>query len=575
MQPPDQAQADITDRKALLLEGYNRGILPENQKAAVQQLIDRGVWVNTNTKPNKIHQKVEDPGIIAQFSPELSDKLDARQKEVDQTFSSYVKGDIGLPQATVQTMGKGIGGTLLDIGAETANLVIDGWSAVIPDSIEKPIVETTKEGFKWLANTDSGEFVAKTIDGGIDEWQGFKDKNPQAAKTVESVVNLGAMFAPTKIRAKKGPLPILENASNKIDDIAIKQATDKKRNFVEQLVRPKQTPTVKAKEALRTEQVGLFNKNVVKPTKREMEIADQVQKLGVSNSKSLQGNLNIIQEANTKYAKELNTLIAKNNTQLHPQTIFDEIDDATRKLVDSNPVIVGDASKTAERIAIKAKELISKHPPTAHGLFKARKEFDSWVRNLKGDAVFDPKLSNDLTLSVRTVRESMNKVLDDTVRNVKVHDKLVEQARLYDAIDNLAPKAADEAGTAFGRLWQNVGQVLPLKAQANRDLAVMMGMTTFGAAAYVFPYLAAGVVVGSLGVGAVKGATSVAVKKGIAKLISKTDDAIKASRNSDMIRRLRLDRSYLLDQLKTMETEDTEVPYRTETSPKNLPEAQQ
>ena len=306
-----------------------------------------------------------------------------------------------------------------------------------------------------------------------------------------------------------------------------------------------------------------------------MEIADQVQKLGVSNSKSLQGNLNIIQEANTKYAKELNTLIAKNNTQLHPQTIFDEIDDATRKLVDSNPVIRGDASKTAEQIAIKAKELISKHPPTAHGLFKARKEFDSWVRNLKGDAVFDPKLSNDLTLSVRTVRESMNKVLDDTVRNVKVHDKLVEQARLYDAIDNLAPKAADEAGTAFGRLWQNVGQVLPLKAQANRDLAVMMGMTTFGAAAYVFPYLAAGVVVGSLGVGAVKGATSVAVKKGIAKLISKTDDAIKASRNSDMIRRLRLDRSYLLDQLKTMETEDTEVPYRTETSPKNLPEAQQ
>ena len=575
MQPPDQAQADIADRKALLLEGYNRGILPENQKAAVEQLIDRGVWVNTNTKPNKIHQKVEDPGIIAKFSPELSDKLDARQKEVDQTFFSYVKGDIGLPEATVQTMGKGIGGTLLDIGGEVANLVIDGWSAMIPDSIETPVVETTKEGYKWLANTDSGEFIGEVLDKGIDEWQGFKDKNPQSAKTVESVVNLGAIFAPTKVRAKKGPLPILQDAANKIDDIAINQAANKKRAFVEQLIRPKQTPAVKAKEALRTEQVGLFNKNVVKLTQREAQIADQVQKLGVSNSKSLQGNLNIIQEANTKYAKELNTLIAKNNTQLHPQTVFDAIDDATRKLVDSNPVIVGDASKTAERIAIKAKELIAKHPPTAHGLFKARKEFDSWVRNLKGDAVFDPKLSNDLTLSVKTVRESMNSVLDDTVRNVKVHDKLIEQARLYDAIDNLAPKAADEAATAFGRLWQNVGQVMPLKAQANRDLAVMLGMTTFGAAAYVFPYLAGGVVVGSLGVGAVKGATSVAVKKGIAKLISKTDDAIRASRNSDMIRRLRLDRAYLVDQLKTMETEDTEVPYRTETSPKNLPEAQQ
>lgn len=575
MQSPDQAEVDIAQRKTLLLEGYNRGILPENQKDAVQQLIDRGVWVNTNTKASKIHQPIEEPGFFKQFSPELNEKLDNRQKEVDQTLVDYVQGDIGLPQATVQTMGKGIGGTLLDLGGETVSIVLDGWSAMIPDSLEDPVIETTKDAFNWLKDTDSGEFIGKTIDGGIDEWQGFKDKNPQAAKTVESVVDIAAIFAPTKVRAKKGPLPILQTAAQKIDDVAINQAINKKRTFVERLIRPKQTAGVKTKEALRTDQVGLFNKNVVRLTKRETEIADQVQKLGVKNSKSLQANLNIIQDANTKYAQELNTLIARNNTMLHPQTTFDAIDDATRKLIDSNPVIVGDSVSVSTKVSTKAKELIAAQPPTAHGLFKARKEFDIWIRTQKGDAVFDPKTENALTLSVREVRGAMNKTLDDTVRNVKVHDKLTEQARLYDALDNLAPKVADEASTALGRLWQNVGQVMPLKAQANRDLAVVMGMTTFGAAAYVFPYLAAGLVIGGAGTAAYKGAMSVTMKKGLAKLIAKTDDAIRVSRNSHMIKQLRLDRAYAIDLLKTLETEDTEVPYRTETSPKNLPEAQQ
>ena len=141
-------------------------------------------------------------------------------------------------------------------------------------------------------------------------------------------------------------------------------------------------------------------------------------------------------------------------------------------------------------------------------------------------------------------------------------------------METVGKKAEDEASSAIGRVWQNTARVLPLKAQFNRDLAVLLGVGAFGASSMMMPWLAGSLAVGGAATLAWKGATSPGLKKGIAMLIAKTDTAIKTSRNSDMIRQLRLDRAFLVDSLKNLETEDTEVPYRTETSPKNLIEEQ-
>ena len=49
----------------------------------------------------------------------------------------------------------------------------------------------------------------------------------------------------------------------------------------------------------------------------------------------------------------------------------------------------------------------------------------------------------------------MNDMIDIKVKSTVVKRELKRQSLLYDALKNITPKAADEANTALGRIWQN------------------------------------------------------------------------------------------------------------------------
>lgn len=191
-------------------------------------------------------------------------------------------------------------------------------------------------------------------------------------------------------------------------------------------------------------------------------------------------------------------------------------------------------------------------------MLEARKELDTWVRSQKGDAIFDPSSENALSISVRRVRQTMNDIVDQNVASTKVKDELRRQSLLYDAIDNIAPKAAEEASTAIGRLWQNAAKVVPFKAQLNRELAVLLGMSSFGAASYFAPYMVGGLALTGTGVAAVKGLTSPAVKQAVARIIRMSDKAIRMTKNPKMLKQLRADRAAAVEFLKNVETEKEE-----------------
>ncbi len=215
-----------------------------------------------------------------------------------------------------------------------------------------------------------------------------------------------------------------------------------------------------------------------------------------------------------------------------------------------NPMIVGDAEKMAVKIINKMDDLVKANKPTAGGLLKARKELDAWVRNQKGSNIFDPAQENALSIALREVRDSANGLIAKKSPNVAVRESLRKQSNLYRAMDNIGPKAAQEANNAALRLWQNVTRVLPFRGEFNQSMALIFGVGGLGAAA-VFAPVFQRIALGSLAVYATgRALTSSQLKKGDAALLKATDQAIRKTKDAAMISQLRADRALVLEVLK-------------------------
>ena len=79
-------------------------------------------------------------------------------------------------------------------------------------------------------------------------------------------------------------------------------------------------------------------------------------------------------------------------------------------------------------------------------------------------------------------------MLDEKAINLGIKDSLTQQSRLYKAMENIAPKAAEEANTQLGRIMQGVGKKLGTRNKAVQGLAALTGIGVFGAsAAYALP----------------------------------------------------------------------------------------
>ena len=68
------------------------------------------------------------------------------------------------------------------------------------------------------------------------------------------------------------------------------------------------------------------------------------------------------------------------------------------------------------------------------------------------------------------ITNATNDFIAKTAPDVNVKQSLRKQSNLYSALDNIAPKAADEAGNAISRLWQNTKNVIPIKSDIGKGL---------------------------------------------------------------------------------------------------------
>lgn len=408
------------------------------------------------------------------FFGKIGDIINKGADNLGAITDKYAAGKQGLASSALQTAGEAAS-ALTDIGME-------GVKKVTPSFIKEPV----KKAVQAVAETQP----VKSATEAYSEW---KNQHPEAAANLEATVNLASILPTTK--AATTGLSVAETAASKagtvLEKSAAKSASKITDEFAKNLVTPIKTAAVKEAEVARTTEVGrgIFKKSVIEPTLQEKRAIEAVKQVpGVHPDNTFQKNFNIIKAHNEQLANNLVADVKANNFIIPRKETFANLDRAAKTLKDS-PLIVGDAELTAKRLLEGAKKVVNDNPGTAEGILQARKDFDAWVKTQK-PTLFDAKTEGALTIANREIRNSFNDILEAKAPNIKLKEKLATQHSLYNAMENIVPKAAKEADTAVQRLFQKVSDTLGTKSKVVQATAAMVGVGGLGAAAMFAPIVA-------------------------------------------------------------------------------------
>lgn len=490
----------------------------------------------------------DEKSMIPEFLQELGKNWEERTRLVEESERDYEAGKIGLAQYTTQVAGKGVAGRVLDLGGAAVSGAIDGVSFLIPDTIEEPIINTIKEGWDFVLNTEKGQEASKAVSEGIEAYNVWKQANPQDAKTFESVVNIGLVFAPVKTKKEASPVPSFERTGQKILRKGKTQKKTTSMGDIQDMLYPDITPEM----AKRTTEKGILRRAVYKPTTRDFAIFNDVRKVpGIKPNRSPFFNLDRIQKEAIRESKKLEKALEKSKIIFPHLETKGRLTSAVNDLVSTNTFIAGDkqVARTIKLNLDKALEIVSKHPSTPHGLLKARREFDKVLQS-QMPKVFDAKAQTIATESSKVFRNTLNSMIDEKVPSAFVKKSLNRQSNLFTARDMLAPVASKATRTGLGRLYQNLQRTLiGPKMDLNRVIAILGAGSAFQAAsiAPVLAGYAGGIALGAGVYGTIRALGSPKAKEAVGTLIKYTDKAIQTSTNPKMIKQLRLDRAFLQD----------------------------
>ncbi len=485
------------------------------------------------------------------FLQRVGQDLKKRVGIAEEISDAVSSGEQSFAEGVLQIAGKvGVGGTF--------DLIQQGLTSVfraLPDAIEQPI----RDAGSAFLQTKIAQKGLSLLGEGMDVYNEWKAENPRAARNVEAVVDIGLMFAPVKAKPKAVKPTAVGKLGKKAIVSAKKTKLGKQTSFIDDLVRPSQTKKVREAQVGKTlETSGILRQKKIIPSIAEKSIAKEVAKIpNISKSKTLQGNYNIIAREVSNTAKKLEKDIKVNDFIFPKKEFLSELNLAKTRLVE-NPLIVGDAQKVAAKLIDQFERIITKNKNTGSGLLKSRKEFDNWMRNQKGGKVFDPANENALTTAIKEIRQTANSFLNKKATNVAVKESLSKQSTLYRALDNIKPKAANEASNIIARAWQNASRVLTVKSGLTQSLALLAGIGGLGAAAVFAPFMRNLL----FGIGAfyLTGRAILApnTRKFLGKLLEDMDTLIRKTKIANIIKELRSDRALRLEILEQADDQITE-----------------
>jgi len=494
-------------------------------------------------KPEVEEEKL---GFLKRFGDDLKRRSDLALV-IDEAVKS---GEQSFAEGVLQSAGIVGGGAMMDFLGEVVVSGGRGLSNITPDIIENPIKDAVTSAAHGFLNTAVGQAGLDAAKTGVQAWFDFKEANPRAARNIEAVVDIGLLLAPAKAKTPGKAKPtVAGRAAEGLTAKADAQIAGTKAQFVDDLIMPKLTAAVRVEQVGRTSQKGVLNTKKVKLNPKEQEISKVVGALDVDSKKTLQANYNIISKEVAKESDSLVAALKNQDVSIPRQEFLAALDRALIRLKE-NPLIVGDAEKTAGKILVKMRQLVNANKGTGSGLLKARKELDAWMRSQKGPSVFDPKNENALSIALREIRQTTNDFIEAKTPNVAVKESLRKQSNLLKAMDNIAPKAADEGKNALFRAWQIASKILPIRGEFNQTLAVIFGVGGLGAAATFAPFFTK-ITIGALGTYALgKALFGPQTKKAMAGMLKLIDESIRKTKDEKIISQLRLDRALIVEMLK-------------------------
>lgn len=503
------------------------------------------------------------PSLIPEMITSLGGRITERVSQYQPTMEERIK-DPALAARKSSNIPGLAAGLVTDVLDEGFGLALNTVGLLIPDSIDQPIKQFVADNARKFLTTDAGQAVVTALEGGAESYAAWKKENPMDARDFESVVNAGLLFTP---KVDASPVSnFIGKSGTLLEESGKKSIARSKRNFVNRLIEPEQTRDVKQEALGRTDVSPILQTATVRQTADEVETAEILMGIkGVGYQSTLKNNWNKIHEDIGKRSEKLindletfetNRMKATGATgRLERPEVVDRLKADIVELMDTNPLIRGKESlqKTTQALLDKTVELLDGKPLTPANLIRARRELDDFILKNKG-TVFDAADENALNVPFRRIRQTLNDIVNEQVPSASVKKSLREQTLLYGALDNIAPKAADEASTILGRTVQNIKEVIPYQDQRGLWLgtaAVTAGGVTFPE---LIPYMAGGVVLTGLARQLRGSAAYGKTKAQLGNMLRYTDRAIKASRNTAMIKQLKADRVYIANLLEELGT---------------------
>jgi len=480
------------------------------------------------------------------FAQRFGEDLDKRREMYQTITDAYLNGEQSYAEGLLQVGGKVAAGAVLDLIGEVVISGGRGLLTITPDVIEDPIRSGLTGVAHEFLNTDIGQRGLEAAVEGVEKWGAFKEENPRSARNIEAVVDVAVLLAPVKGKPK-APTTAIGRTGESFARSSSAVSKKQHLTFTEGLVRPKQMKAIREAEVARTTESGLLKQKWTTPSAAEKSMAQEVSTVsGVSVKKTLQGNYNAIAAEVKRESDDLVRSLSKDDFIVPRAEFRAEMDSVLLKLQD-NPLIVGDAAKVAERIVRKMDDLVDINKSSGSGLLRSRKELDAWMRSQKGPNIFDPKLENAMSIALREVRQATNDFISARATNVGVKESLKKQSTLLRAMDNIVPKAADEASNTLLRLWHNGLRLLPLRGEFNQAMAAAFGVGGLGASA-IFAPMFTKLAFGSIGAyAAYRYVTGPASRREIGKALKAIDQMIRKTSDAQLIRSLRADRALLLE----------------------------
>jgi len=488
------------------------------------------------------------------FLERVGERFSERKKQGYEIAQAVERGDQSVLEGAFQTGGKVLAGGVLDVIGEGVSSVGRGIVSITPE----PVKEAVKGAGRAFMETEVGQLAKEGIQKGVGTYQEFAGEHPRAARNIEAATNMAILLTPPKPKSSQSQQTIAGKAAGTLETAAQDQIIKRKENFVKKLLTHIQTKAVKEEQVARTTETGrgLFKKSIIEPSKKEALAIDEVLKLdGIGTKETIQGNVNIIDKAIVKEAEGLKSLLKANDIPFPRREFRAQMNQAKQRL-SQNPLIVGDAERTAERIVNKMEQIMSGKKSTASNLLEARKELDAWMKSQKGAKIFDPKQEGAISIALREIRQTTNDFIDSKAKNVPVKESLKKQSNLYNAIEIATPKAAEEFDTALKRGWHNAVQVITLRGRFTDTAATVVGVGGLGAAAMFAPAYTGLLAVAGAGYVGAKFVTSPIAKRATAQTLKLMDKAIRFTKDKQVIEQLRADRAAILEISKEASSSD-------------------